>query len=180
MYSALILIDIQNDYFTGGNMELFNMENAARNACQLLNKFRSNKSPIFHVQHISIRPNATFFIPNTKGAAIHDYVQPNAEEIIITKHYPNSFRDTDLHAKLKSQGIEKLIICGAMSHMCIDTTTRAAFDLGYQCVVISDACATKDLSHNGIHVEAQQVHAAYMAGLHGLFSEVSLLSNWEE
>lgn len=111
-------------------------------------------------------------IANTKGAEINDHVKPTDDEIVITKHYPNSFRDTALHEKLKQHGIEKLIICGAMSHMCIDTTTRAAFDLGYKCTVISDACATKDLSFHGIDVPAKQVHAAYMAGLHGVFSEV--------
>ncbi|EKD71720.1 MAG: isochorismatase [uncultured bacterium] len=180
MNTALILIDIQNDYFPGGNMELVGIENAASNARQLLNKFRNKKSPIFHIQHVSIRPNATFFIPDTKGVDINDYVKPNSDEAIITKHYPNSFRDTDLHEKLKQHGIEKLIICGAMSHMCVDSTTRAAFDLGYKCIVISDACATKDLSIHDIHIPAQQVHAAYMAGLHGIFSEVVLLSNLEK
>lgn len=180
MSTALILIDIQNDYFPGGNMELVGIENATNNARELLNKFRNKKAPIFHIQHVSIRPNATFFISDTKGVEINDYVKPNAGEPVIIKHYPNSFRDTDLHEKLKHYDIKKLIICGAMSHMCIDTTTRAAFDLGYKCVVISDACATKDLLFQDIHVPAQQVHAAYMAGLHGIFSEVILLANWEE
>ena|SRR5579862_9877876 len=178
MRSALILIDIQNDYFPGGKMELVNMEHAASNAQQLLNHFRNEKLPVFHIQHISLRANATFFIPNTQGVEIHTLVKPSVDETIITKHYPNSFRDTDLDKQLKQHGIEKLIICGAMSHMCIDTTTRAAFDLAYQSVVISDACATKNLSFDGMHVPAEQVHAAYMAGLHGLFAEVVLLSSF--
>jgi nicotinamidase-related amidase len=180
MRTALILIDIQNDYFPGGNMELVNIENAACNASQLLNNFRKLKLPVFHIQHVSLRPSATFFIPETKGIEINDHVKPNTDEIIITKHYPNSFRDTDLHAQLKKNNIEKLVICGAMSHMCIDTTTRAAFDLGYQSVVISDACATKKLSIHGVDVPASHVHAAYMAGLHGLFADVMMLANWQQ
>jgi nicotinamidase-related amidase len=180
MRTALILIDIQNDYFSGGNMELANIDNAARNAIQLLYRFRNLKFPIFHIQHISKSTNATFFIPGTKGVEINEYVKPNSDEPIITKQYPNSFRDTDLHEQLKKNGIEKLVICGAMSHMCIDTTTRAAFDLNYQSVVISDACATKNLSIHGIEIPAHQVHAAYMAGLNGLFAEVKLLADWQE
>jgi nicotinamidase-related amidase len=178
MKTALILIDIQNDYFPGGSMELVNVEHAASKARELLDKFRKESAPIFHVQHIAARPNATFFLPGTRGAEIHNIVKPNAGETVIIKHYPNSFRDTNLQDELKKAGIEKLIICGAMSHMCIDSTTRAAFDLGYECTVVSDACATKDLSSNGVHVQAEQVHAAYMAGLNGVFAEVLLLSKW--
>lgn len=177
MKKALILVDIQNDYFPGGNMELVNMQSATNNARQLLKRFRRENTPIFHIQHIAKRPNATFFIPNTPGVEIHEDVRPEQDELVITKHYPNSFRDTDLNAQLLQRDIKKLIICGAMSHMCIDTTTRAAFDLGYHCVVVADACATKNLSIHGVDVPAKQVHAAYMAGLNGIFAEVVLLSD---
>jgi len=177
MQTALILIDIQNDYFPGGKMELVDMEIAARNASQLLQRFRNNKLPIFHVKHISKRPNATFFIPGTLGVEINDSVKPNANEVVINKHYPNSFRETNLHELLMQNNITKLMICGAMSHMCIDATTRAAFDLGYQSTIISDACATKNLSIYGIDVSARQVHAAFMASLHGLFAHVGVSSD---
>lgn len=170
--SALLLVDIQNDYFKGGQMELVSMENAAINARKLLERSRAAKTPIFHIQHVSTRPGATFFLPNTHGVEINDLVKPLTDEAVITKHYPNSFRDTPLHDLLTQQSIKKLIICGAMSHMCIDTTTRAAFDLGYKSVVVSDACATKELSFNNLRVSAEHVHAAYMAGLNGLFAEV--------
>ena len=178
MRTALILIDIQNDYFPGGKMELVDMDNAARNARQLLFRFRDMQLPIFHIQHISKRSNATFFIPGTAGAEINDCVKPNANEVVITKQYPNSFRDTDLHKQLIQNNIENLVICGAMSHMCIDATTRSAFDLGYQSTVIFDACASKNLSIRGIDLSASQVHAAYMAGLHGLFANVIALSDY--
>ena len=178
--TALIIIDIQNDYFPGGKMELVNMDNAAANASKLLQKFRSKKLPVFHVQHISTRENANFFIPGTKGVEMSDHVTPIPDETIITKHYPNSFRETNFHQQLQENEIKKLFICGAMSHMCIDTTTRAAFDLGYQSVVISDACATKNLSFQGITIPAIQVHAAYMASLHGLFADVIMLADCQD
>ena len=173
MKTALILIDIQNDYFPGGKMELVGMVNAATVARAVLDQFGKAASPIFHIQHISTRPTATFFLPNTIGAEIHESVKPLEGEQVIVKHYPNSFRETELHDLLKQQNIEQLVICGAMSHMCIDTTTRAAFDLGYKSIVISDACATKELLYNDLKVPAEHVHAAYMAGLNGMFATVS-------
>lgn len=179
MKTALLLIDIQNDYFLGGKMELVNMEHAAQNARQILMHCREQQFPIFHIQHLSIRPNATFFIPNTQGAEINPLVAPDSLEPLIIKHYPNSFRETTLEKQLKEHHIQRLIICGAMSHMCIDTTTRAAFDLGYKCVVVADACATKDLSIQNVHVPAQQVHAAFMASLQGIFAEVTTSTQLE-
>jgi nicotinamidase-related amidase len=172
MSKGLLLIDLQNDYFSGGSMTLENMDNAAKNASHLLAYFREHNLPIFHIQHISTREGSTFFIPNTLGCEIHDIVKPMANEPVVIKHFPSSFRDTELNDLLRAQNINELIICGAMSHMCIDTTTRAAFDLGYKCTVISDACATKNLEFNNQIVSASDVHAAFMAALSAPFATV--------
>jgi nicotinamidase-related amidase len=130
------------------------------------------QSPIFHIRHISKQPGATFFLPDTKGSEIHKSVAPQADEIVIVKHFPNSFRDTDLLNHLKGTEIEEVIICGAMSHMCVDSTTRAAFDFEFQCRVIEDACATRDLEYEGKTVKAAEVHAAFMAALAMPFAEI--------
>ncbi|MBW1706780.1 MAG: cysteine hydrolase [Deltaproteobacteria bacterium] len=165
MKQCLILVDIQNDYFPGGKMEVVEMEKAAENSQTLLDKFRNEGAPLFHIKHISRRPGATFFLPETDGAKIHDIVSPEEGETVIEKNFPNSFRETDLLSNLKENGTEELVICGAMSHMCIDATTRAAFDFGFRCVVINDACATRDMIYNGEIIEAASVHAAFMAAL---------------
>ena len=89
---------------------------------------------------------------------------------MVKKHFPNSFRDTDLEKELLSRGIKELVICGMMSHMCIDTTTRAAFDKGYTCLVAHDACATRNMVFNGIEIPAAHVHGAYMAALGAVFA----------
>lgn len=172
MNQALVLVDIQNDYFPGGTMELVGMNAAADKAQAVLARFRSRGAPIFHVQHIANRPGATFFLPDTKGAEHHASVRPEAGEAVVTKHFPNSFRDTALGEQLKAAGVEQLVIVGAMSHMCIDATTRAAFDLGYQCTVIQDACATRDLAFNNERVEAAKVHASFMAALSAPYARV--------
>ena len=169
---ALILIDIQNDYFPGGNMELCGSEAAANSAAQLLDAFRRAKRPVFHVQHISLAPTATFFLPGTPGALIHKSVAPHADETVVEKHFPNSFRDTTLLGLLKAQGIAGIVLAGMMTHMCVDTTTRAAFDLGFSCSLAHDACATRDLEHNGKTVCAADVQTAYMAALGQVFAQV--------
>ena len=165
MTTALVLVDIQNDYFPAGAMALVGMEAAADNAARLLAAFRDREAPRFHVQHLSTRPGATFFLPGTPGAEHEARVAPAAGETVVTKHFPNAFRDTGLLEALRAAGVEDLVIAGAMSHMCIDATTRAAFDLGFGCTVAADACATRDLAWQGEIVPAAQVHAAFMAAL---------------
>ena len=172
MRKCLVVVDLQNDYFPGGNMELFEMEKAANNAKLLLSFFRKDKLPVIHVQHISMRPGATFFLPDTYGVKINDMIAPEQNEPVITKNYPNSFRETSLLSELQKINADELIICGAMSHMCIDSTTRAAFDLGFNCIVAEDACATRDLIFNGKTVKAIDVHASFMAALSVPFAKI--------
>lgn len=181
MKAALILVDIQKDYFPGGRMELVRMNDASRNARELLQFFREKKWPVFHIQHIAVKDGATFFLPNSVGMEIHENVTPISNEPVIQKHHPNSFLNTKLHEELLKAGIESVVICGAMSHMCIDATTRAAADLGFQCTVIHDACATKDLTFGGKAVPADMVHGAFMAALQSIYAKVmdlSTFSSW--
>jgi len=172
MMNCLLLIDLQNDYFPGGTMELVGIVPAAANACILLDRFRKAGVPVIHIQHISVQPGATFFLPGSVGAEISPLLTPRTTETVIVKHYPNSFRDTPLLQTLKAAGIDTVTICGAMSHMCIDATTRAAFDLGFVCTVAADACATRNLEFNGATVPAAQVHAAFMAALSRPYAQV--------
>ncbi len=172
MDACLILIDLQNDYFVGGNMELINIGQAAENAQRLLGKFRNKNLPIIHIQHISTRPGAAFFLPNTNGVEINEMVSPLKDEKIVKKNYPNSFRETELLKILKETEKDKVVICGAMSHMCVDATTRAAFDYGFSCVVVEDACATRDLVFKDKIIKASDVHASFMAALSVPYAQV--------
>ncbi|MFP7753454.1 cysteine hydrolase family protein [Thermodesulfobacteriota bacterium B35] len=173
MPEALVIIDIQKDYFPGGNMEVVNSEAAAKMANLLLTKFRKEKKVIIHIQHISTREGATFFLPETKGVEIHESVSPVESEKIITKNFPNSFRNTDLENHLRDNGVKKIIFCGMMSHMCIDATVRAAYDKGFTCIVAEDACATRNLSYGGIEVSNSNVHASFMAALSAVYAKVT-------
>ena len=172
MSTALLLIDIQNDYFPGGKMELTCSMQALAAASCLLAEFRRQQWKIYHVQHISMQPGATFFLPETYGVRIHKNVSPRDGETVVTKHYPSSFRDTGLYTLLKEDYIDTLLICGMMTHMCVDTTVRASFDLGFKNIVVHDACATKSLEFNGTGVPAAQVQASYMASLGAVFAQI--------
>lgn len=173
MSTALLIVDIQNDYFPGGAMELVGAEAAGEKAGKLLNAFREKGRPVIHIQHLSIRPGATFFLPGTRGAEIHASVQPLKRETLLQKNFPNAFRETPLLERLRKEGIQKLVIAGMMTHMCIDTTTRAASDLGFACSLAHDACATRSLSFGAEQVPAASVQAAYLAGLNGAFAKVA-------
>lgn len=170
MRTALLIIDIQNDYFPGGKNELIGSEAASLNAKRLLEKFRTKKMPAIHVRHLSTRAGATYFLPGTAGSEIHANVKPIAGETVIEKHFPNSFRDTPLLQVLRDAKIERLVICGMMTHMCVDSTTRAAFDYGYNCILAHDACATKNLTFNNEVTSAEFVHRSFISSLNGMFA----------
>ena len=172
MTTALLVVDIQNDYFPGGAMEVVGARGACAQAAKLLALFREQGRPVIHMQHISKRAGATFFLPGTPGAEIHAGVRPAGDEPVFQKHFPNSFRETALLDHLHQRKISSLVIAGMMTHMCIDTTTRAAADLGFACSLAHDACATRALSFGGVQVPAESVQAAYLAGLNGLFAKV--------
>jgi nicotinamidase-related amidase len=153
--TALLLVDIQNDYFPGGDWELHAMEQAAENAASLLAAAREAGQMVVHIRHENPSPEAPFFRPGSRGAEIHSAVAPTADEPILTKARPNSFLNTGLSDLLQE----------AMSQMCIDATARAGRDLGFDVTVAEDACAARAMAFGGVELSAQQVHAAFMAPL---------------
>ena len=172
MTTALIVIDIQNDYFPGGKMELEGSLEASLCAQQALAAWRGKGLPLVHVQHLSARPGATFLLPDTDGVRIHENVKPLAGETVIQKNFPNSFRNTNLLDHLKQNQVDRLVILGMMTQMCVDATTRAAFDSGFACTVLHDACAARAVSFEGLTIPAPQVHGAFLAALGSVYAKV--------
>jgi nicotinamidase-related amidase len=170
--TALLLIDIQNDYFPGGAMELEAAQAAAARAAEALARFRARGLPVVHVRHLSVRPGATFFLPGTDGAEIHPGVRPQPGEPVIEKNFPNSFRATALTGELERLGAKHLVVAGMMTHLCIDASVRQAADLGYRVTLLADACATRAQAYAGESVPARQVHAAFLAALNGAYAKV--------
>lgn len=173
--SALLLIDIQNDYFPtfpGSKMALPAMDAAAEMAANLLSAARESDVKVVHVKHVMASEKAPFFRPQSLGAEIHERVAPLAGETVIEKTRPSSYVDTGLEELLREAEIKHLIICGAMSQMCIDATVRASVDLGFGVTVAHDACAAANVAHAGTKVPADMVHAAIMAPLAASYAEV--------
>jgi nicotinamidase-related amidase len=171
--TALLLIDIQHDYFTGGAFPLVGSEDAVKKAKKVLLAFRAMSWPVIHIQHIALRPDAEFFLPSTPGAEIHAEIRPLPGESLIVKHYPNSFRETALLSTLQDQAVSNLVVCGMMTHMCVDATVRAARDLDFNLELIEDACATRDLQIKGRIIPAEMIHHSFLAAWDGFYARVT-------
>ena len=152
--TALLLIDIQDFYFPGGKSALVEPEKAANNAAKLLDHFRKEKMLVVHVRH-----NAE------PGGKINDIVKPLPDEKIFSKSAVNCFVGTDLLSFLKANKTDTLVICGMQTHMCVEAATRAASDMGFKCILVHDACATKDLTFGNKVIKAEDVHYATLATL---------------
>ena len=169
---ALIVVDIQNDYFPQGKWPLVGADAAADNAVRVLKAFREAGDSVVHIRHEFTSEEAPFFTPGSEGAKLHPKVLNLANEPVVLKHFVNSFRETELKSILDEQEIKELVVVGSMSHMCVDGITRAAADFGYNVTVIHDACATRDLEFNGLTVPAAHVHAAFMSALGFAYANV--------
>ena len=174
--TALIVLDLQRDYFPGGKFELPGIERTVERASSLIALFRAQGMPVIHVRHIEKDEAVGFLLDGTPGIEIDPRVKPQGEDMLITKRYPNAFRDTTLARIIHVLGAKELFFCGAMSNLCIDATVRAAFDMSYRCTVVEDACAACDLEFGGQIIPAAQVHGAFMAALASAYGEVVSLA----
>jgi nicotinamidase-related amidase len=170
--TALVIIDIQNFYFPGGRLPLVGPVEASQQAKRLLERFRAKGWPVIHVQHLPKGQSAPNPNSGDEQYRIHPNVMPIPGEVVIGKNYANAFRDTSLLETLRRLGVKKLVICGMQTHMCVEATTRAAADLGFDVTVVHDACATRALSFNGVEVPAPEVHAAALAAMRDGYARI--------
>jgi len=170
--AALVIVDIQEFYFEGGYFPLEGSVEAARTAQQVLKRFRALGWPVVHVQHLP--PDTDTPGQDVQPAAyrIRPEVEPKAGETVVGKHHANSFRDTSLLEELQKLKVDRLVIVGMQTHMCLEAATRAAADLKYQVTVVHDACATRDLEFGGSTIPAAQVHSSTLASLAGSYASV--------
>ncbi len=169
--TALVIVDIQEFYFPGGAMPLEGGAEAAATARRVLDRFRELGWPVVHVQHLPAgvdEPGQDVEPPYR----IRPEVAPRSGEIVVGKHHANAFRDTGLLDALRGLDVERLVIAGMQTHMCAEAATRAAADLGFEVVLVSDACATRDLSYGGTRVPAAMVQAATLAAMDGTYARV--------
>jgi len=159
--TALLIIDIQYFYFPGGSLPLVEPEKASKNASEILKKFREKGILVVHVKH------------NAKnGADIYKDVKPLRGEKVVIKNEANAFLGTDLLEFLNENGIENLIILGMQTQMCLEAATRAAHDYGFNCTVVADACATRDLKYDNIVIKSSDVHYATLSALSRTYAHI--------
>lgn len=172
MRRALVIVDIQNDYFPGGAHPLVGPEAAAAAARRVLEAFRDRGEAVVHVQHVWDAADASFMRPGTPGVEIHENVVPRSGEPVVRKAHPNAFLDTPLEQELRALGADHVVVCGMMTSMCVDATVRAAVDLGFRATVVHDACAAPDLEFAGETIPARAVHGAFIAALGDGYADV--------
>lgn len=164
MSRALLVIDVQRDYFPGGALPLVAPEAAATAAAELLAGFRGSGELVVHLQHLGDAEDG-FLVRGTDGAEFHPAVAPTPGELVVTKEHPNGFLETPLEEELRGRGVDTLVVAGMMSSMCVDATVRTASDLGFAVTLVHDACAAPDLEFEGTTVPGGTVHASFMAAL---------------
>ena len=167
--SALIMIDCQNTY-TRGPMELVGVQAALDQAAELLDRARSAGIPIVHIQHDD--GEGSLYDVRGESGAIVERVAPRAGEPVVIKNYPNAFVGTDLQQRLTG-GPQNLLLAGFMTHMCVNSTARGAFNLGYAPTVVASATATRSLPGLDGEVSAEALHTASLAGIADLFAVVA-------
>jgi nicotinamidase-related amidase len=168
--SALIMVDLQNTY-REGVMRLAGVEEALVQARRVLDRARALGRPVIHIRH-DAGVGSPYDVTAPIGQ-IADPVAPLAGEMVITKQYPNSFLHTPLEEELKRLGIDSVVLAGFMTHACINSTARGAFNLGYHATIVANATATRDLpAAGGGVVPAEHVQAASLAAAGDIFAVI--------
>ncbi len=169
--SVLVVVDAQKEY-TEGLLPLPGVRSALGEISQLLSRARHAGTPIIHVvQHG--KPGGKICNPSGPFVAVIPEVAPRAGEVVVVKSLPSSFKATTLEFEIRKTGRNHLIVVGFMTHMCVNSTTRDAAELGHACTVVANACATRDLPDgNGGVIPAAAVHAANLAALRDRFAVV--------
>jgi nicotinamidase-related amidase len=175
--TALIVVDVQRafDEWEAAGKRRNNPEALAR-IVELVAAFRAGKTPIFHIRHQSMRPNSSF-APGATGYPVKDEAREIEGEPVIVKRVNSAFIGTDLEARLRAAGITTLVICGATTNHCVETTTRMAGNLGFDARLVRDATWTFDrVGPDGDAHSAEEIHAMTLANLNGEFARIVLAS----
>ncbi len=176
--SALVVIDVQNEYFPGGKLELEGVRSAGDAVARALASARKAGIPVFHVRHENPDPAAARFAAASRGSRFAPCAEPEGNESVTVKRIVDSFAGTELAAELAAAGAEELVVAGMMTHMCVDAFLRAATARGYPCLLLGDACATRELEWGGRKVAAADVTAAFFAAFAFAGVRIADVDSW--
>jgi nicotinamidase-related amidase len=171
--TALIVVDVQrafDEWEAAGKRR--NNPHAVARIADLLQAFRARSAPVFHIRHEGARPNSSFR-PDATGYAVKDEACERSGEPVIVKRVNSAFIGTDLETRLRAAGITTLVICGATTNHCVETTTRMAGNLGFDARLVRDATWTFDrVGPDGDTHSAEEIHAMTLANLNGEFARI--------
>lgn len=172
--TALVVVDVQRafDEWDAAGKRRNNPQAIAR-IVDLLNAFRDRGAPVFHIRHAGTRPDSSF-LPHGTGYPVKDEAREMPGEPVIVKRVNSAFIATDFEARLRGLGIEKLVICGATTNHCVETTTRMAGNLGFDTYLVRDATWTYERAgpDGDVH-SAEDIHAMTLANLNGEFAQIA-------
>ena len=176
---ALIVIDAQQEYFApAGKIVLPGGPPAVERIADALAWARAQGLPVIHVVHESRKAGAAIFAPGSPALEVHPAARPAPGETVVTKHLPGSFTGTTLEELLRARGVERVLLAGFMTQMCVDTTARQAAHRGFQVTVLSDATAAMAVqAPDGETIPAAQVHRTHLGSLSGFIAEVKPLAD---
>ncbi len=179
MPRALLVIDVQNEYFTGG-LPVSHPPGSLDNILAAMDAARAKEVPVVLIQHQASEDKAALFAPESPSWELHPQVASRPYDYLIHKSLPGSFYRTDLEPWLRSREVKTVTICGYMTHMCCDTTARQAFHRGFAVEFLSDATGTLDLDNQGGKVTAPELQRAVLATQAMRFSRVMTTAAWRE
>lgn len=177
MKRALLVIDVQYEYFTG-KLPVSYPKGSFTNILKAVDAANKNKIPVILIRHGAAQKDAAAFVQGSRGWEIHEELLKKEYVCIIDKHLPGSFTDTELEDYLRGLGIDTIVICGYMTQMCCDTTARQAVHRGFAVEFLSDATGTLDISNNAGKVTAEELHRAILVTQAMRFSKVISTDEW--
>jgi nicotinamidase-related amidase len=177
MGRALLVIDVQNEYFAGGALPITHPVGHLEQILQVMDR-AATQVPTVVIQHHFPQPDKPFFQKGTPGWELHPAIAARPRDLLLEKTMPGSFTGTDLEAWLREQGVTTLAIAGYMSHMCCDTTARQAVHRGFEVEFLRDATGTLPLSNSAGEVTAEELHRSVLCAQQMLLSEVLDTETW--
>ena len=174
---ALLVIDVQNEYFTG-RLPVTHPEGSLGNILDAMDAASASGIPVIAVQHTVTTPERPLFRKGSTEWALHPEVAKRACGLLVEKTLPGSFTGTNLEAWLRERDVDTVVISGYMTQMCCDTTARQAFHLGFGVEFLSDASGTLAVSNDAGSVTAEELHRAVLVTQGMLFSKVMTTGAW--
>jgi nicotinamidase-related amidase len=174
---ALLIIDVQNDYF-GGRHAIGFPAGSFPNILRAMDYAGEHGLPVALVQHSASRPDADTFRPGAPGWEIHPDVLARPHDVVIEKRLIGSFTGTTLEEWLRGRGVDTVVIAGYMTQMCCDTTARQANHLGFRVEFLNDATGTHAFANAGGIVTAEELHRATLVTQAAAFSRVLTVDEW--